>query len=121
MSRPVVKHAGPGTRKDLTVCMYCRSKVGEEHGPECVVVCHKVRLEYTFTVEVMAPSHWTPHDIEFHRNDGSWCADIAVAELESLTARAPTESDPAGHDCLCGRFKCRYVETVDPAPVESDG
>ena len=91
-------------------CFYCRQKVGQPHGPTCVVVTKLVRLRYTFAVDVRVPHFWTPADIESHRNDSSWCADNALDDVA-----AHTIDDPAG-PCLCDRFDAEFVEVLDDTP-----
>ena len=80
-------------------CFYCQSKVGEPHGRECVIVTKSVTLEYRILIDVEVPHFWNDDDINFHRNEGSWCAGNAVNELvcfkEELEARG---------ECLCDRF-----------------
>ena len=89
-------------------CFYCHSKVGEYHGRECVTIKKLVKLKYTFVVDVEVPHYWTKDDIEFHRNESSWCASNAISELEKQG------------DCLCPVFECEYIATIDDAPRQID-
>jgi hypothetical protein len=43
-----------------------------------------VRVRMTVEYEVEVPASWDRHMIEFHRNEGSWCSDNALYELEKL-------------------------------------
>lgn len=89
-------------------CFYCKSKVGEEHGQECVVVTKRVKLKATIEFDVEVPHFWTKENIEFHRNDGTWCAqniDNDIAQYRESTG-----------SCMCSETKIEYVETVDNNP-----
>lgn len=92
-------------------CFYCRSKIGEPHGDECVMVEKLVKVRYTFELEIKIPHHWDAHRFECHRNDGTWCADNAIGELEELKT----------HDsgCLCNRFTAEFVSVVDETPIQT--
>ena len=89
-------------------CLYCRQKVGEPHTLDCNVVQKKVKLRYVFEIEVMEPHFWDADDVEFHRNESSWCADNALSELEELTKDGR---------CLCNCFHAEFIEVVDATPV----
>ena len=108
---PIVERGGPGTRQDPYQCLYCQSRTGDPHGPECVVVSKRVRVRYSFDLEIKVPHHWTSYQIEFHRNDSSWCADNAIREL----------TDQAnGPRCLCHGFSCEFLTTVSDEPFAED-
>ena len=97
-----IRPAGPQDR-----CFYCEAAVGERHGSECVTIVKKVKMIYAFEIEITMPHHWTAKQIEAHRNESSWCADNAIRELERFAE---------AKGCLCGRFKAKFVEVVDPKP-----
>jgi len=46
----------------------------------------------TIEYEVDVPSRWGKENIEFHRNEGSWCADNGLDELQELAEKK---------GCLC--------------------
>lgn len=54
-----------------------------------------VRMTVEYPVDV--PSDWEKYDIEFHRNEGSWCASNAIDELQELG------------DCICSYTEFAYV------------
>ena len=89
-------------------CFYCQRKIGEQHKPGCVVVQKKVRVEYTFTLELYIPHHWEPEHFEFDRNENTWCAANAIQELQDAAE---------DNGCLCGKFKAKFVEVLDDTPV----
>jgi hypothetical protein len=71
------------------------------------------------TVEyaVLIPENWTPEAFEDFRNQGSWCANNVLSELEALVKREDA--------CLCGQTEFAFVreateedETLDSVFVE---
>lgn len=89
-------------------CLYCKSRIGEPHALDCVVVKKVVRLKYTIEVDVQVPHSWSADDINFHRNESSWCAGNAVDEI--------VQQAKSGGGCLCARFSSQLVEVVDDTP-----
>ena len=83
-------------------CFYCPSRIGERHAAECVIWTRPVvvRMAVEYTIEV--PHSWTAHNIEFHRNEGTWCADNALDELQKL-------SNEESRSCLCPMTTFTYV------------
>lgn len=96
----------PAGRPDA--CFYCHQQVGQEHKRDCVIVTKLVRINYTYAVDTRVPHAWTQHDIEFHRNDSSWCANNAFREI-----RKHLKTD----GCACNRTTAVYVETLDDTPT----
>lgn len=86
-------------QKDLGKCFYCHQPIGSEHKSDCVLIMKKVKVRMTIEYEVEVPADWSKEMVEFHRNESSWCAGNAIAELESLGD---------GNECLCGvaTFEC---------------
>jgi len=88
-------------------CFYCHEAVGGMHKDDCVLIMKLVKVRLTLEYEVPFPAHWTAHDVEFQRNDGSWCAGNLVGELARLSA------DNEG--CLCNSAHYEYIgEASDP-------
>lgn len=104
-----IRPAGPSD-----ICFYCRQKVGESHARDCVVVQRKVKLRYVVEIEVMMPHAWDGDDIEFNRNEGTWCANNCVdnieAHISALRARGR---------CLChdDAFHAEFIGVVDDTPM----
>ena len=111
MDWPKVTVGGPGTRQDPEQCLYCKQVAGQPHGRECVVVEKRAKVRYSFELEIGVPHSWGQHEIEFHRNDGSWCADNALTELHRLANQ---------QGCLCNNFHCEFLEVVDDTPRQND-
>lgn len=94
----------PDTRKDGDIrCFYCQANVGTPHAHECVKVVKKVRVRMVVEYEIEVPSHWQKFNVEFQRNEGSWCADNAIEELEALAAEK---------GCLCDEVQFEYLGDV---------
>lgn len=79
-------------------CFYCHQKIGESHRDDCVLIAKNVKVRMTVEYEVKVPASWSSYDIEFHRNDSSWCCGNAIRELEKLNENG----------CICGitHFDC---------------
>jgi hypothetical protein len=88
-------------------CFYCGQTTGHAHKDTCAVVTKKVKVEYTYEIEIEVPFHWTKYDIEFHRNESTWCANNSIEEIENGAGLG---------DCLCSAHYCEYVSDVDAPP-----
>lgn len=88
---------------DECECFYCYEPVGGTHLPTCVLVSKKVRVRLVVEYEVDVPNSWGKGNIEFHRNEGSWCANNALDELQYVF-----ESDDS-QGCMCGHAHFEYV------------
>ena len=82
-------------------CFWCTAKIGDDHKTECVTQTRKVKVRAIIEYEIDAPRSWTAHDIVFHRNYSSWCADNIVNELQQITESGA---------CLCDATKFEVVE-----------
>lgn len=78
-------------RKDGT-CFYCNQPIGGFHEFTCVLISKKVKVRMTVDYHVEVPAYWDSHMIEFHRNEGSWCMNNAIQELENISNK---------NGCLC--------------------
>lgn len=85
-------------------CFYCHQAVGQRHESDCVLVSKKVKIRMTVEYTVQEPASWDAHQIEFHRNEGSWCASNAIDEL--------TRFEEEKGDCLCSYATFKYIEDV---------
>jgi hypothetical protein len=114
-----IRPAGPPDE-----CFYCRGKVGEPHGTECVCVSKRVRYE-VYLDETPAgffehddPYFWTDADCEFHKNESTWCKDNALDGIEWLTDEHKSRAQiaQAEHGCLCGPLEFRFLAVMVPGP-----
>jgi len=39
-------------------CFYCSQRIGVPHKPDCVMVTKRVRVRYSFDIEIDVPHHW---------------------------------------------------------------
>lgn len=108
LSRP--EDAAPAGKPDE--CFYCQRPFGEAHGDECVIPQRTVVLRYTVTVVQSVPSNWTPHDIEFHRNESSWCADNLVGDLEGRNREGR---------CLCNQVSAEFIREASADDEQAMG
>lgn len=81
-------------------CFYCNEPHGSQHKIGCAIRQRTVVVRAIIEYVVDVPEDWEQHDIEFHRNDGSWCADNALTELDELSERA---------GCLCAVTRYEYL------------
>lgn len=85
-------------------CFYCQQPLGGFHLDNCVLISKKVLIRATIEYEVEMPSHWDAKQIEFNRNEGSWCADNMLEELKELTK---------DNECLCSRTTFEFLKDSD--------
>ena len=98
-------------------CFYCTAKVGQEHEFECVMRQKRVLVRYSVTLEIDVPEHWTAHDVEFSRNDSSWCADNAIKDFLQEHKKVK-----AAGSCWCSRFECECLnDRVDEEQLHDQG
>lgn len=87
-------------------CFYCQQPIWSDHKDDCVLINKKVKVRMIVEYEVEVPASWGKEDIEFHRNEGTWCTDNALIELDELDNEK---------GCLCGITKFEYIgEESDP-------
>ena len=89
-------------------CFYCSQPIGDFHKDNCVLIRKKVKVRCIIDYPITVPSYWDSHDVEFHRNEGGWCADNIIDELETLS-----ESN-----CLCDITQYEYIEDITGAELD---
>jgi hypothetical protein len=90
-------------------CCYCHQPLDSYHKADCVLIKKKVRARMTFTYEVDVPGDWGKFEVEFHRNDGGWCADNAIKELQDLAHKEGCLCNSVQFECLDAKGKV-YLE-----------
>lgn len=101
MARPIVTLADEAPADaGRGLCTWCRQPVGLPHADDCVTVKRRVVVRAIVEYEISVPEHWGPEEIEFHRNDGSWCANNMLYELEKVD------------DCLCPLTRYEFVREM---------
>jgi hypothetical protein len=93
--RFVTPEHGPRPAGSPDECFYCRAPLGAEHQPTCVMRERYVVVLAMVAVRIPVPESWDKEQIEFARNEGSWCADNLSLE--------PSEG------CMCSHMDIRYV------------
>lgn len=88
-------------------CFYCGAKVGEHHHYDCVTVTKTVKVKATVEYEIEVPLFWKKDNIEFHYNDGTWCADNIVNDLDNYIAKLNEKGE-----CLCPYCKIEVLDDV---------
>jgi hypothetical protein len=105
-------------------CLYCGARIGEPHGRDCVVVTKLVRYAVLMDGQKVGvyrrydPHSWDTQQMEFHKNEGSWCTDNAIEdgiEWVSPEARGRVEAAMGDH-CACNVLKFRMEAVEDDGP-----
>lgn len=81
-------------------CFYCDQPIGEQHKSDCVHIRKTVKVRMIVEYEVDVPADWGKQQVEFHRNEGSWCSNNALDELERLAEEK---------GCLCHAMEFEYL------------
>ena len=83
-------------------CFYCGAFIGEPHGDKCVLIQKKVKIRAIVEYEINVPCHWGKNDVEFSRNESSWCAGNFVSELSEIQEEK---------FCLCGNTEFKFISS----------
>ena len=95
-------------------CFYCGEKVGSQHKTDCVIRRKTVVVDFTIRAVQTVPELWEPCDVEFFYNEGSWCADNLITELNRRKEELPNR-------CLCNFTEAKYVREADEKDEEDYG
>lgn len=91
-------------------CFYCKSKIGDFHKKDCVLIHKKVISAFLIQIRIEeeVPNFWDAELIEFKGNGSSSCASNYIPTIvEKLE-----EIKEAG-ECFCDNvLKKKYIETV---------
>jgi len=91
-------------------CFYCNQPIGSQHRADCVIRSRTVIIEARIKMLISVPESWDSDMVEFHRNEGSWCASNVVEELDDQAKRC---------GCLCNDAEFSFVrEATDEDEAE---
>lgn len=99
VTRKAMRPAAP----DSEQCFYCHQPVGGNHLHSCVLVRQHVEIRATFALTIDEPASWSEEEIELLRNEGSWCKDNLIREIE-MASKAD--------GCLCNCCTIRVARKV---------
>jgi len=101
----------------LDECFYCGRKVGQPHKLACVILQKKIKVKYTFELDIEVPYDSQKDMIEFHRNEGIWCANNAIQELQEYKKQLDKEGK-----CLCQghKFSMEVIEIPKAPPYRKN-
>lgn len=86
-------------------CCWCKEKVGKPHKETCPCIRKKIKLRVTIEYKTDTDASFNREEIEFLRNEGTWCASNALDEIHKSLAG----------ECLCGKAKFEYLgDTSEP-------
>jgi hypothetical protein len=97
-------------------CFYCGEPKGAPHAADCVIPQRTVVLAMTIEYVVSIPAYWDASQVEFHRNDSSWCS---ANDLWLIADQA----DAAGENMCntCGRTEFRFIREATEKDMEEMG
>lgn len=101
----------PG-RRDGT-CFYCKAPIGSPHKDGCVIRTKTCVVDFTIRMVVPVPENWDEAQIDYHYNDGTWCADNLIEDVndwETETGR-----------CLCNITTAKFIREATAADEEHFG
>lgn len=93
------------------LCCYCQQPYGGTHKVGCVMRQRTVTVRATIEYVIAVPEDWDADQIEFHRNEGSWCADNLLDELKA-------DGDKG---CLCHRTSFQFLHEATEEEEKSWG
>lgn len=85
-------------------CFYCGVPLGGRHLDECVIPGRPVAVRMTVDVIRRVPVSWGKEDIEFQMNEGSWCANNIMDDMEKTAEKV---------GCLCHSSSFEFIGDVD--------
>lgn len=91
-------------------CFYCHQKIGEPHLESCVCVTKRVIGIAAICVDVSVPYSWDKKDIEFHRNESSYCAGNLLSDIDTAHEALGEEN------CPCSSVYFEYLRDSDVTP-----
>lgn len=112
-TRIVTPENGPRPAGKPTECFYCHRSLGGEHAMDCVCFSKVVMVKVEMTIPMVVPAHWGPHEVDFHMNDRSWCANNIVKDLQRMQ-----EADEGHCRCLCADFHGDFVRDATDYDLE---
>ncbi len=92
-------------------CFYCKQKVGNPHKEDCVILKKKVKIKYTFEIEIEVPYSWGKDEIEFYRNGCPWCGDNSFDDIQSYAEK---------QGCICSAFKAEVTGMPEMKPYRTN-
>ncbi len=98
----------PGGKPDE--CFYCHQQIGEPHNNDCVILQRKVKVRYSFDIEIEMPHSWDASAIESMLNESSLCASNFIDEIQEYL----------GEDCPCHCFEGKVIEIPDAFPYRKN-
>lgn len=94
----------PGDNRPLgkaDECFYCSQPMGSLHLATCPIPSKKVKVRAIVEYEIDVPIYWDKTNIEFQRNESTWCAGNMIQELEELEKEI---------GCLCPVIRYEVVD-----------
>lgn len=99
----VTEKNGPCRAGKPDECFYCKAPIGSDHAEQCILRRRTVMVRIYIDYPIAVPESWSEDDINFHRNESSWCANNALKEIVKLF------HDDEATQCLCPHATTEYI------------
>lgn len=76
-----------------------------------------VRVRATVEYDIEVPDFMTKEDITSHRNEGTWCADSLVEELEQQMGTGGDWTKDDYRPCMCGTVRVEVLDAPEDMPI----
>lgn len=103
---------GPRPAGPPDSCFYCNAPLDTLHVEGCVLRQKVVMVRMSAEFPITVPQHWEAGDIEFHRNESTWCTSNVIEELDRLAEEFES--------CLCGMVKFQYAGDFEYSVEENE-
>jgi hypothetical protein len=103
-SQWIVKDKHINNSIKVNTCIWCNSKLGEEHEGKCVTRKKTIIVNFKIRMLMIEPESWDKEQIEFYYNDGRWCASNLIDYIE-------VHNDKLG--CLCQITEAEYIRDAN--------
>jgi len=105
MAEYVVTAAAQRPAREDGTCFYCNVPIGGFHKQDCVLIHKRMSVRLIIEYEAEVPAHWTAEQANRYRNDGTWCKDNAMRDVERYM-------EAKGRMCVCSMARLDYYEDV---------
>lgn len=87
-----------------TQCFYCGIEKGGIHKEGCVIRKRTIVMEMKINIVMDVPEDWDEAMCNFHKNEGTWCANNILHDLNAMKERM---------NCLCDVAEFKYLREAN--------
>ncbi len=93
-------------------CFYCLRMVGDKHKVDCVILKKSVVIRYEIEMLVSVPECWSGGDVDFHRNESSFCMSNDFEQIME-------EDNSLKHSCfICHRASATFIREATEEDIK---